>query len=30
MKVSGTIDLTSEQLDNRLNMLLAKATKGKK
>jgi hypothetical protein len=30
MKVSGTLDLTSEQLDNRLNMLLAKATKGKK
>lgn len=30
MKVSGTLDLTSEQLDNRLNMLLAKATKGTK
>lgn len=27
VKMSGTLDLTSEQLDNRLNMLLAKAAK---
>lgn len=27
VKMSGTLDLTSEQLDNRLNMLLAKAVK---
>ena len=27
LKMSGTLDLTSEQLDNRLNMLLAKAAK---
>ena len=27
VKMSGTLDLTSEQLDNRLNMLLAKVTK---
>jgi len=26
VKMSGSLDLTSEQLDNRLNMLLAKAT----
>jgi hypothetical protein len=27
VKMSGTLDLTSEQLDNRLNMLLAKAAR---
>ncbi len=27
VKMSGSLDLTSEQLDNRLNMLLAKAMK---
>jgi hypothetical protein len=27
MKVSGALELTSEQLDSRLNMLLAKAMK---
>jgi LPS O-antigen subunit length determinant protein (WzzB/FepE family) len=27
VKMSGSLDLTSEQLDNRLNMLLAKAAK---
>jgi len=27
MKVSGALDLTSEQLDKRLGMLLAKAAK---